>query len=92
MGYEIRPRSAGAGVRHTQVEYGAFEGERRGDETRQKGKEKQEESFLGRMQKYMPRHHRAFLRHLATNPRPLRVIVDEETPEGRNPELRIAYN
>lgn len=58
----------------------------------QKGKEKQEESFLGRMQKYMPRHHRAFLRHLATNPRPLRVIVDEETTEGRNPELQIAYN
>ncbi|KAH9921846.1 uncharacterized protein B0H18DRAFT_1086002 [Fomitopsis serialis] len=29
--------------------------------------------FLTRMQSYMPRHHRAFLRHLSSNPRPLRT-------------------
>jgi indoleamine 2,3-dioxygenase len=32
-------------------------------------------SFLTRMQAYMPRHHRAFLTHLSTNPRPLRDYV-----------------
>ncbi|KAI0790027.1 tryptophan 2,3-dioxygenase [Abortiporus biennis] len=33
-------------------------------------------SFLTRMQSYMPRHHRAFLRHLSANPRPLRALVE----------------
>lgn len=32
-------------------------------------------AFLKRMQLYMPRHHRAFLNHLANNPRPLRDLV-----------------
>jgi indoleamine 2,3-dioxygenase len=32
-------------------------------------------SLLHRMRKYMPRHHRAFLSHLASNPRPLRTLV-----------------
>lgn len=33
-------------------------------------------SFLTRMQSYMPRHHRAFLRHLSVNPRPIRTLVE----------------
>ncbi|KAL0955030.1 hypothetical protein HGRIS_003950 [Hohenbuehelia grisea] len=32
-------------------------------------------SFLSRMQLYMPRHHRTFLNHLMSNPRPLRDTV-----------------
>ena len=35
-----------------------------------------EKTFLERMQRYMSRHHRAFLTHLSTkNPRPLRALV-----------------
>ncbi|KAJ7212855.1 Indoleamine 2,3-dioxygenase-domain-containing protein, partial [Mycena haematopus] len=45
-------------------------------------------AFLTRMQLYMPRHHRNFLNHLATNPRPLRAIVGG----GENAELLGAYN
>lgn len=45
-------------------------------------------SFLDRMQLYMPRHHRAFLRHLSANPRPLRTLV--ETTD--NADLLEAYN
>ena len=45
-------------------------------------------SFLTRMQSYMPRYHRAFLRHLSSNPRPLRTIV-EITNDG---PFREAYN
>uniref|UniRef100_A0A0W0EUN6 Aminotransferase class I/classII large domain-containing protein n=1 Tax=Moniliophthora roreri TaxID=221103 RepID=A0A0W0EUN6_MONRR len=33
------------------------------------------QAFLNRMQLYMPRHHRNFLNHLRSNPRPLRDIV-----------------
>jgi indoleamine 2,3-dioxygenase len=33
------------------------------------------ESFLTRMQSYMPRHHRHFLEHLSATPRPLRAFV-----------------
>lgn len=33
--------------------------------------------FLQRMQAYMPRHHRAFLNHLRSNPRPLRAMVQQ---------------
>lgn len=64
-------------------------------------------SFMARMQNYMPRHHRAFLRHLAANPRPLRALVEAEsgplqqTAEGlqsnkagvtRNADLLAGYN
>ncbi|KAL5483228.1 hypothetical protein ACEPAI_8458 [Sanghuangporus weigelae] len=49
-------------------------------------------NFLAQMQNYMPRHHRAFLRHLSSNPRLLRALVDSETTENRNPELLNAYN
>ena len=49
-------------------------------------------NFLAKMQNYMPRHHRAFLRHLSSNPRPLRALVDAETSDHRNPELLSAYN
>ncbi len=45
--------------------------------------------LMMRMQRYMPRHHRAFLRHLAANPRPLRTIVHEESS---NLDLVEAYN
>jgi indoleamine 2,3-dioxygenase len=34
--------------------------------------------FLERMQAYMPRHHRAFLAHLARAPAPLRALVQRE--------------
>ncbi|KAL4064593.1 Indoleamine 2,3-dioxygenase [Scleroderma yunnanense] len=44
-------------------------------------------TLLRRMQIYMPRHHRAFLRHLTANPRPVRTLV-----ERGNPELVGAYN
>lgn len=44
--------------------------------------------FLVRMQSYMPRHHRAFLQHLAANPRPLRRLVEE----AGDPALHEAYN
>lgn len=40
-----------------------------------------------RMQIYMARHHRTFLRHLSTNPRPMRDLVHTKTPE-----LVEAYN
>ncbi|KZT67923.1 tryptophan 2,3-dioxygenase [Daedalea quercina L-15889] len=45
-------------------------------------------SFLDRMQSYMPRHHRAFLRHLSSNPRPLRTLVETSGDSG----LLEAYN
>ena len=32
--------------------------------------------WLRRMRAYMPRHHRNFLRHLESNPRPLRALVE----------------
>ncbi|KAH8115256.1 Indoleamine 2,3-dioxygenase [Phellopilus nigrolimitatus] len=67
------------------------EGEREGEEKeKEKGGEKM--SFLARMQGYMPRHHRAFLRHLAANPRPLRFFVEAETAHGQSPELFAGYN
>ncbi|KAI5993972.1 Indoleamine 2,3-dioxygenase, partial [Pisolithus albus] len=44
-------------------------------------------TLLRRMQIYMPRHHRAFLRHPSANPRPLRDFVMTKTPE-----LVEAYN
>lgn len=46
------------------------------------------QSFLTRMQSYMPRHHRAFLRHLSSNPRPLRAFVESSS----DPSLKDAYN
>lgn len=46
------------------------------------------ESFLIRMQQYMPRRHRSFLRHLAANPRPLRELVARSASKG----LVEAYN
>ncbi|KAG5220724.1 Indoleamine2,3-dioxygenase [Salix suchowensis] len=45
-------------------------------------------SFLDRMQLYMARHHRAFLNHLKSNPRPLRDIV----LSADNASLLEAYN
>ncbi|KZT02261.1 Indoleamine 2,3-dioxygenase [Laetiporus sulphureus 93-53] len=44
--------------------------------------------FLIRMQSYMPRHHRAFLRHLSANPRPIRALVES----SNDPKLLEAYN
>ncbi|KAI9000471.1 Indoleamine 2,3-dioxygenase [Trametes punicea] len=44
--------------------------------------------FLTRMQSYMPRHHRAFLRHLQANPRPLRRLVEQSSDAA----LREAYD
>ncbi|KDR68496.1 hypothetical protein GALMADRAFT_256718 [Galerina marginata CBS 339.88] len=58
-------------------------------------------AFLKRMQLYMPRHHRAFLNHLANDPRPLRNLVlqsayreDDETDKAREEgsALLEAYN
>ncbi|KAF8998507.1 Indoleamine 2,3-dioxygenase [Cyathus striatus] len=47
------------------------------------------ESFLKRMQRYMPRHHRAFLSHLSTSPYPLRGLV---VSENATADLKEAYN
>lgn len=58
-------------------------------------------AFLARMQLYMPRHHRAFLRHLSANPRPLRALVEQVTSpatdspgmgHARNVDLLEGYN
>jgi len=59
-----------------------------------------EPNFMKRMQAYMPRHHRAFLAHLAASPRPLRAFVEnaadgEEDEVGQTSSscaLREAYN
>jgi indoleamine 2,3-dioxygenase len=45
-------------------------------------------AFLTRMQSYMSRHHRNFLRHLSENPRPLRTLV----LAAGEPALLEAYN
>ncbi|KAF4615791.1 hypothetical protein D9613_012456 [Agrocybe pediades] len=48
----------------------------------------QKSAFLKRMQLYMPRHHRAFLNHLANNPRPLRnLVVDASSPSSAAPSV-----
>lgn len=44
-------------------------------------------TLLRRMQIYMPRHHRNFLRHLIANPRPVRDLVSKG-----DPKLVAAYN
>ncbi|KAG1821602.1 Indoleamine 2,3-dioxygenase [Suillus subaureus] len=46
-------------------------------------------TLLRRMQIYMPRHHRNFLRHLSANPRPVRTFVTQMKPDV---ELLDAYN
>ncbi|KAG2110254.1 Indoleamine 2,3-dioxygenase [Suillus discolor] len=46
-------------------------------------------TLLRRMQIYMPRHHRNFLRHLSTNPRPVRTFVMQTRPDIN---LLDAYN
>lgn len=45
-------------------------------------------AFLDRMQLYMPRHHRRFLNHLSSAPRPLRELV----LNAGDPILLEAYN
>ena len=47
--------------------------------------------FLDRMRAYMPRHHRAFLRHLQANPRPLRALVEHADADA-DAALRDAYD
>lgn len=57
---------------------------------------------MERMQLYMPRHHRLFLKHLAASPQPLRLFVENEMQEVANREsdsevlagrkLKEAYN
>ncbi|KIK52428.1 hypothetical protein GYMLUDRAFT_64259 [Collybiopsis luxurians FD-317 M1] len=52
-------------------------------------------SFMKRMQRYMPHHHRCFLDHLSKNPRPLRdfVVSSSSTKEsGGGERLKEAYN
>jgi indoleamine 2,3-dioxygenase len=44
--------------------------------------------FLACMRAYMPRHHRAFLQHLAANPRPLRALL----LAAADPALLDTYN
>ena len=39
-------------------------------------------AFLDRMQRYMPRHHRAFLMHLKAAPRPIRTLVSLNATNG----------
>ena len=45
-------------------------------------------NFLERMWSYMPQAHRAFLRHISSNPRPLRSLL----MEFEDPEALGAYN
>ncbi|KAF8635062.1 hypothetical protein AX15_000554 [Amanita polypyramis BW_CC] len=54
-------------------------------------------SFMTRMKRYMPYQHQLFIDHLASYPRPLRAFVtahgeEEEDGDGREGELRMAYN
>lgn len=51
-------------------------------------------AFLERMQLYMPRHHRAFLRHLGTSRRPLRTLVQTAATASCHPSVPMldAYN
>lgn len=44
--------------------------------------------WFERMQTYMPRHHRNFLHHLASNPRPLRALIES----SGDSELAESYN
>lgn len=53
--------------------------------------EQKKVAFLERMQSYMPRHHRNFLRHLSSDPRPLRQAVERSTGHVGQ-EVREAYN
>lgn len=55
------------------------------------GSEPNKLAFLERMQLYMPRHHRNFLRHLSSDPRPLREVVEHSSGHVGQ-ELREAYN
>jgi indoleamine 2,3-dioxygenase len=52
------------------------------------GSASNQESFLSRMQKYMPRHHRAFLTHLSSTRYPLRPFVLSQSDS----ELTEAFN
>ncbi|KAG2008682.1 tryptophan 2,3-dioxygenase [Coprinopsis cinerea AmutBmut pab1-1] len=58
------------------------------------GQQQPKSAFLKRMQSYMPRHHRAFLTHLANNPRPIRNIVALQARDGGEAGKQIlqAYN
>lgn len=49
-------------------------------------------SFLDRMQAYMPRHHRAFLRHLSSLPPALHVRSVAHSAAAAHPDLLTAYN
>jgi len=55
-------------------------------------------AFLKRMRLYMPRHHRAFLNHLANNPRPIRDFVlraassQSDVAKGERDAILEAYN
>ncbi|KAF9260119.1 Indoleamine 2,3-dioxygenase [Marasmius fiardii PR-910] len=53
----------------------------------------EKQSFLARMQLYMPRHHRNFLNHLRSTTRPLRQFVIKNTSsDGKGAALLDAYN
>ncbi|TFK27865.1 tryptophan 2,3-dioxygenase [Coprinopsis marcescibilis] len=62
--------------------------------TRGQQQQQPRSAFLKRMQAYMPRHHRAFLNHLANNPRPIRDLVLVQSGEGHEPgnKLLDSYN
>jgi indoleamine 2,3-dioxygenase len=45
--------------------------------------------FLDRMQAYMPRHHRNFINHLKTVPRPIRKLAMQSGPDS---PIQLAYN
>jgi len=51
--------------------------------------EEKETPFLERMQRYMPRHHRAFLNHLKLSQRPLRNIVNADAPFASEEEKEV---
>ena len=63
------------------------------DHSQSSASENNKPTFMSRMQRYMPRYHRAFLQHL-TSKRPLRSLIEAESVSGRqeNSELLQGYN
>ena len=48
------------------------------------------QSWFNRMRHYMPRHHRNFLRHLSSNPRPLRALIEASNDSSLSESYNLA--
>lgn len=73
---------------HVTGKFPAVNGSSEADKPSSSPPAKRPAAFLERMKSYMPRHHRLFLGHLQTNPRPLRALVET----ANSTELTEAYN